>query len=558
MRASLVAGALALAWGWTAQAGGIALILGVQDYAGFDDAAGAAQVMDTATAFEEMGFLVIAGEGLSAEEMRAQLVGSFDQAQREDAERVVVVLAGHFAHAASGLWLMGADSSDAGLALADGQGLRVQVIAELAAQAGDTAVIWLAPAATDVDFGPGLASGIPENLNLPDDISLLKGPVAQVVQGVRSSLRPGTTLASIVRANRALTGEGALPETVAFLPDGFVPGARADQRAWRIAQDADSEAGYQAYLDAFPNGQNAQAARSELDRIRNAPDRIEAALFLTREEQRAIQRDLVTLGYDTRGIDGIFGPGTRGAISSWQDRNTLEQTGFLTRDQIFLLAAQAADRAAEIEAEERARREAEERADREFWALTGAAGDEPGLRSYLERYPQGIFAGLAGERLAQFEQARAAELRDRDLAAWRRARAIDSVAAYEAYLRDWPEGAFVANAQARLDDRRPVAPAPAPPAAQEPDPLPDAETPAVARARAAESTLALSQPTRLLIERRLVRLGFDPGPVDGVFDDQTRTAIRQAQTRFDLVPTGYVDQDFLTMMVSNLFQEFLR
>ena len=73
---------------------------------------------------------------------------------------------------------------------------------------------------------------------------------------------------------------------------------------------------------------------------------------------------------------------------------------------------------------------------------------------------------------------------------------------------------------------------------------------------AAEAALGLNRATRVLIERRLARLGFDPGPIDGVFDDQTRVAIRQAQERFDLVPTGYVNQDLLTMLVSGLFQEF--
>lgn len=539
-------------WGLPALAGGVALVLGNEAHDSLPDAAGAARVMATVDALEGLGFLVIAGEGLSAEEMRAQLAGSYEQIIREEAERVVIVLSGQFAQSRSGSWLMGADSSAAGLAMADAQGLRLDMLMEIAAQATGSAVLWLAlPASEDVEFGRGLQAGLPAALNAPEGVSVLRGPVDAVVEGLRASLRPGTTLASVASSSRALSGEGEMSTSVPFLPDGFAPGARADQRAWAEAQESDTEASYQAYLTAFPNGQNAQAARAKLDRIRNAPDRIEAALFLTRDERRAIQRDLNILGFDTRGIDGIFGPGTRGGVSGWQERNGLEETGFLTRDQIFTLAVQAADRAAEIEAEERAQREAEERADREFWALTGAAGDEPGLRRYLERYPEGIFAGLAQERLAQFAAAQREQERDRDLAAWRRARALDTVAAYEAYLRDWPEGEFVANARARLDNRRPQ-PAP-PPVVDAPAPV---EGPDAARARAAETALGLAQPTRLLIERRLARLGLDPGPVDGVFDDQTRVAIAQAQRRFDLRPTGYVDQDLLTMMVSNLFREF--
>ena len=59
-----------------------------------------------------------------------------------------------------------------------------------------------------------------------------------------------------------------------------------------------------------------------------------------------------------------------------------------------------------------------------------------------------------------------------------------------------------------------------------------------------------------MIEQRLARLGMDPGPVDGVFDAQTRVAIAQAQEFFDLRQTGYVNQDLLTMLISNLFREF--
>lgn len=540
----------AVLWASNSLAGGVALVLSVENYENLPDATSSAALLQTTEKLEELGFLVLSGSDLTAEELRAQLAGSFEQILREEAARVVIALSGHFAHSGSGTWLMGAEAAASGLALVEGQGLSLATVGEIAAQAGEAAVIWLAPSANAPDPGAGLRAGLPETLGLPADIALIRGPVDQVVAGLTASLRPGVTLASIARSNRALTGSGALPARTPFLPEGFAPGARADLRAWAEAEEADTEEAYQAYLAAFPNGENAQAARAALEAIRSAPDRIEAALFLTTDERRAIQRDLTTLGLDTRGIDGIFGPGTRGAIGVWQERNDLAATQFLDRDQIFTLAAQAAERAAEVEAEERARREAEERADRDFWALTGAAGDEPGLRSYLERYPEGIFAGLAQDRLAQFAASAQAAREAEDLDAWRRARALDTVGSYEAYLSQWPEGAFRTNAQARLEMRRPQMPAEA---AQ---PEPASLTPAETRARAAEQALNLPQSTRLLIEQRLARLGLDPGPVDGVFDAQTRVAIRQAQERFDLFQTGYVDQNMLAMLVSNLFREF--
>ena len=532
------------------QAENLALVIGNQSHDTLSAARGASAASGAADLLAEMGFDVLAGEDLSAEEMRAQLSGLHERIVRDGAERVVVFLAGHFVQAGSGSWLMGTDATRAGLALADGQGLRLDVVLEIAALAQTASVVWLAEAGSQAEYGLGLEPGLPGRLSVPQGVGVVRGRSDQLVSGLRALLRPGTPLAQVVDRNRALSGEGTIPVLAPFLPEDIASSIRADLRAFNDARDADTEDAYLAYLEAFPNGQNAQAARAALERIRNAPERVEQRLMLTRDERRAIQRDLSVLGYDTRGIDGIFGPGTRGAVTLWQAQNDLDETGFLTREQIFRLSGQAADRAAEIEAEERALRLEQERLDRDFWAATGAAGDEAGLRSYLDRYPNGIFAGLARERLAAIaESARDAE-RARDVVAWRRARMRDTLGAYELYLRDWPQGEFADLARARIAERQPVVEAP--PA---PDPVPPTP-PADAQAQATEQALGLTRPTRQLIEQRLARLGMDPGPVDGVFDAQTRVAIAQAQEFFDLRQTGYVNQDLLTMLISNLFREF--
>lgn len=44
----------------------------------------------------------------------------------------------------------------------------------------------------------------------------------------------------------------------------------------------------------------------------------EAALDLTRAQRREVQIRLALLGFDPRGIDGLFGPDTRAAIAQWQ------------------------------------------------------------------------------------------------------------------------------------------------------------------------------------------------------------------------------------------------
>ena len=538
-----------------AQAAGVALVIANDSYEAQPDSRDAARLAGTVRDLEAAGFSVVTGTDLSTEEMRAQLAGAHEQIRRAGAERVVVVLSGHFARSRSGTWLMGVEAGAPGLALVDGAGLRLDTVFEIAAEARDSAIIWLAEGGGRPDFGAQLEAGLPPRFMVPQGVGVVRGTPRHVATGLRDVLRPGTILAAVVDGTRQLTGEGAIPVLVPFLPDGFAPEARVELQAWRAAEDAATEEAYESYLAAFPDGQNAAAARAALESLRNAPDRLEEALALTRDERRAIQQDLTLLGFDTRGIDGIFGPGTRASIRGWQGREDLEPTGFLTREQIFTLAAQGSARAAEIKAEARARRAAEEDADRAFWADTGAEGGAPELRAYLQRYPQGIFAGLARDRLAAIEAEARAALRAEDEAAWRRARQIDTIAAYTSYLDTWPEGDFAEAAQGRIDARQPITPEPVPaPAPAAPAPV----DPATAQARAQEEALGLSQATRQLIEQRLVRLGLDPGPVDGVFDDQTRVAIAQAQERFDLRQSGYVNQDLLTMMLSAAFQEFFR
>ena len=541
MRLGLALG-LVLALALPARAADFALVLVNDDYATAPDLRGLDAALDVVPALERAGFQVLSGRSLSIDDMRAQVAG-FDGLIRNDgADRVVIVLAGHFAQSRTGAWLLGSDAATPGLARADSAGLRLDVLGEIAAQAGEGALIWLVPPTTRTDFGAGLDMGLPPRLTPPQGVGIVRGPVADVVAGLRDVLRPGALVADVVDRNARLVGEGTISPLVPFLPVGFAPVARADRAAWADALADGTEAGFEAYLAAYPNGLNAQDARNRIAALRNTPERIEQALALTRDERRAIQRDLTTLGFSTRGVDGLFGPASRAAIRGWQAQTGAETTGFVTRDQIFALAGQAARRTAEIEAEERAKRQALEAADRAFWNATGAGADEAGLRAYLDRYPRGIFASLARERLVQIDQA-AQDARDaRDRNDWDIARLRDTETAYGGYLSLWPDGLFADEARARL-----AALAPPPP---EPSPI----DPALAQAQATEAALALPAATLVLVERRLARMGLDVGAVDGVLDDQSRNAIAQAQVGFGLPVTGYLTADLLNLMLTDVLR----
>jgi peptidoglycan hydrolase-like protein with peptidoglycan-binding domain len=67
----------------------------------------------------------------------------------------------------------------------------------------------------------------------------------------------------------------------------------------------------------------------------------EAALGLNRPDLKEIQRRLNVLGLYDGGIDGDFGPGTRGAIAEWQRREGAQPTGMLGPIQLQALRAQS-------------------------------------------------------------------------------------------------------------------------------------------------------------------------------------------------------------------------
>jgi peptidoglycan hydrolase-like protein with peptidoglycan-binding domain len=61
---------------------------------------------------------------------------------------------------------------------------------------------------------------------------------------------------------------------------------------------------------------------------------IETELALTGRDRAVLQRRLWLLGFNPRGVDGIFGPRSRAAISSWQSAQGFPATGYLDGDQV--------------------------------------------------------------------------------------------------------------------------------------------------------------------------------------------------------------------------------
>jgi serine/threonine protein kinase len=123
----------------------------------------------------------------------------------------------------------------------------------------------------------------------------------------------------------------------------------------------------------------------------------EAALGLTQADRQRLQLALTSLGFNTRGNDGIFGPRSREMIAAWQKAKAQTETGYLSAGQQALLLREGASAAASARAGQQAAEkenaasggtrptlpvDARCRSILQSAQLTGALADED--RSYLK------------------------------------------------------------------------------------------------------------------------------------------------------------------------------
>lgn len=520
-----------------------ALIIANTDYRLGDDVSAAVQALAARAPLGTAGFAVIAGADLGAVASRGML--SQLLARLAPGERVVILLTGHFAHSGRESWFLGTDAVRPDLATVGGAGLALNDVLEIAGTAPGGALVLLGSEARSLPLGRGLQIGIGP-LDIPQGVSVVLGDATTIAAfAAQEVVQPGVNLKAALAQRPALSAQGFLSEFQPFLPlSAAVAGPVADSLApdrafWDATRALDTPEAYDAYVARYPKGLFVAEARAAAERIRAEPGRLarlgEEALALGRDKRREVQQQLALLGYDPNGIDGIFGRGTRTALGNWQKANAFEPSGYLTQAQINELAAQARVRSAELEAEARARQAELQAADRAYWSQTGVAGDEAGLRAYLRRYPDGLFADLAKERLATFDAARVANAAAADRAEWDSAEALGTREAYTAYLTQRPQGSFAELARERI-------------AALDAAMAGEA-TRAAAEAR--EAALALPTLARSLIEVKLGLMGYEPGAADGVLDDSSRRAIRRFQQARGLPVTGYLDQDTVAQLLSS-------
>ena len=211
----------------------------------------------------------------------------------------------------------------------------------------------------------------------------------------------------------------------------------------------------------FPDGRHAAQARRlrEAARVREAAAAEEEALRLTLAERERAERGLASWRTGGGSVDGRFDAAFRKALRSWQASRGDAATGYLTRGQAEALIARGGE----------------------------------------------------------------VEERERDDAAFARAKAANTVASYTSYLRRYPNGRHVTEARrlreaAREEEERRKAAAPA----------------------EVERALRLTHEQNKLVQYGLVSKGYEIGTVDGVLGRRTRAAIRSHQRKNGLEQTGFL------------------
>lgn len=559
MRRKVASWLVAVAVAWTAPAAwaeDVALVVVNTDYEFHATPRGARALLNIVPDLEDAGYDVVVYRNLDSRTMAEQLPGLHDRLR--SAGRKIFVIGGHVVRDRRDSWLLLTDADRPGGFEIGRVGLSLGALMDHAASNPGTAVIAIGDGPAEVEVVPGFTNG-PITSDVGQGVLLITGGPRELAGYIRSVvLKPGQVLRQTFNAlPPGVALRGYLPRTTPFTPDlaaapptpvpapppAAQPDPRIERMFWQRTRNLNTPQAYEDYLRRYPGGRFAAEAARRAEELRLTPEDLaridEEALQLTRQQRRDIQQQLTLLGFDTRGVDGIFGARTRSAVRDWQGSVGVPVTGYLTANQISRIDGMAAQRAEELRAEAEARRREEERRDRAFWRETGAEGTEAGLRAYLARYPDGVFSDRAEARLNEIEreQRRLAEIEERN--AWDAAVSQGTLQAYRAYLRDFPDGRFAEEARARVAS------------------LSNPETPPeiVAAARDEEESLRLNTFRRQLIEGQLRALNLDPGAVDGNFDRDTRRALRRFQRAANLQVTGFVTRDTIVRLLASAISQ---
>ncbi|MEM8789233.1 MAG: peptidoglycan-binding domain-containing protein [Pseudomonadota bacterium] len=304
------------------------------------------------------GFRTYEGRNLDRAALTA-LLADFET-QIADADRLVIHLSGRMSAAAGVPVFLPQDvAGDSQTAVLTG-GLPLPLFLEIAGARPGRSLVALARSADTA------ADPAPLALDIPQGVLVLRGETRPV---------------NLVVSLQMLAGGLAATEIDAAAADVTFEGLVSDLLRLRPA--------------LVPNPGAGAVAAGQV-----APRAAEATLQLDRDERRQVQEDLTTLGYDTNGVDGVFGEGTRAALRLWQQTIGGPVSGYLNATHLAALTEQAAARRAAIAAEDAARA-----AERDAWDAARTRDTLADYRGFLELFPEGRFAARARDRIETMESA---------------------------------------------------------------------------------------------------------------------------------------------------------
>ncbi len=230
---------------------------------------------------------------------------------------------------------------------------------------------------------------------------------------------------------------------------------------------------------------------------------------LSNAELHEVQDTLTVLGFDTGGIDGLLGPGTRGAIRDFQRRHRLAVTGIPDDNTRAVLG-----------------RELLKAIQTELDALGFDPGPADGLRGTrttqaVRAFQQQLNAEGSGQinanLLRQLRQTRAQQQQRNEPADIRSLQASLTVLGFQPGGVDGQLGPTTRAAIRAFQQQHGLA--------------------ADGQANAALLVRVEAERVRF-IQQRLKALGFEPGSIDGQPGAMTRAAIRAFEQRQGIDPTG--------------------
>ena len=509
----------------------LVLMVGNEAYRNFNPVANARAVLGTASAFEAAGYQVIE----VADATESQMKSALDQFERlhGDADRVVVVLSGQFMKTKSSTWFAPSDLQSPSLANVGFDALPLSAVLSFLGEKPGGAALFLADEAGGASVAASIQKGI-GHLRIPQGVLVAKGTPSAVRRALlQEFLRQDISMAQAAEASQELDVSGFVSDWVSLNgasdPEGSdegvvdlgVSAALAEEAFWQAVDAMGNKASYEAYLRRYPSGEFTDQANQMLQVIADATpkyspeEKAELDLALTRNDRRRVQEQLSLLGFNPRGIDGLFGPGSRAAIKRFQAQTGLDGDGFMNPETLLRLRKRAERRAEELAQEADREKRARDAADARLWAQTGARGTEADYLAYLSKFPNGLYNTAARTQLQRIEQENRASAEVVERAAWDDAKNIDTVAGYRSSLAEFPNGAFGKLAEARINQLAAT----------------DVENEQLAAAKREEKSLGMGPSMMVLVERKLKAIGLRPGKLDGTFTEETREAIRAIRMR---------------------------